>query len=305
MGLLHDIQESVVRDETDLGAVLLKLQLLASRLGSDYLEEWVKHEAEGYPKGVEVPEYRMVPVAYTATFSGPFGAGIKNAPVPIHLVEKFAGENWVKIEIRESIAGVDALVDSAKGGGTLGIDASNLILLLQGNIYEGYACNAVDGRISSTSLREIQQALKSRILQFTIQLERAIPAAADIQFGRQESIASSAETVQRITQNTFYGTVNAVSGGAGSSFKLAISVGDQGSFVRELEAHGIPRGDAQELADILSQETPLSDIEPLGSGAQQWLAEKLKNTVSGVWNVGLTVATNVITEAAMKFYGLK
>lgn len=68
MGLLHEIQESVVQDGADLGSVLLKLRLLAARLGSEVLEEWVKHESEGYPEDAEIPPYRMVGVSYTGTF---------------------------------------------------------------------------------------------------------------------------------------------------------------------------------------------------------------------------------------------
>ena len=81
--LLHEIQESVVQEGADLGSILLKLRFLASRLGSDVLEEWVKHESEGYPKDVEVPSYRIVGVSYKGTFSGPFGSGIQRPPTPL------------------------------------------------------------------------------------------------------------------------------------------------------------------------------------------------------------------------------
>ena len=61
MKLLYGIQEAVVQEgKTDLGSVLLKFRLLASRLGSDYIEEWVKHESEDYPTDIEVPSYRVV-----------------------------------------------------------------------------------------------------------------------------------------------------------------------------------------------------------------------------------------------------
>ncbi len=52
MSLLQQIQESVVEEGSDLGSILLKLRLLAARLGSDILEEWVKHESEGYPRDI-------------------------------------------------------------------------------------------------------------------------------------------------------------------------------------------------------------------------------------------------------------
>lgn len=103
---MHQIQESVVQESSDLGSVLLKLRLLASRLGSDLLEEWVKHESEGYPEGIEVPPYRMVSISFSGTFAGPFGSGLNNVSIPTYLVEKHAGEQWVKKAVRESIAGV-------------------------------------------------------------------------------------------------------------------------------------------------------------------------------------------------------
>ncbi|MFO1153630.1 MAG: hypothetical protein U1E42_08215, partial [Rhodospirillales bacterium] len=109
MSLLREIQESVVRDGSDLGTVLLKLRLFASRLGSNPLEEWVKHEAEGYPFDAEVPDYRRVGVSYRGTFSGPYGSGITNAQIPGHLVEEFAGPQWTKHDCRDSIAAIDEI----------------------------------------------------------------------------------------------------------------------------------------------------------------------------------------------------
>ena len=51
MSLLREIQASVMQDaDIDVGRVLLKLRFLASRLGSDLLEEWIEHELDGYPR---------------------------------------------------------------------------------------------------------------------------------------------------------------------------------------------------------------------------------------------------------------
>ena len=88
MKLLYGIQEAVVQEEkTELGSALLKFRLLASRLGSDYLEEWVKHESEGYPTDIEVPSYRVVDVSYRGMFCGPFGARVENAQIPPYLIK--------------------------------------------------------------------------------------------------------------------------------------------------------------------------------------------------------------------------
>lgn len=114
MSLLREIQASLMQQDQSLGPILLKLRFLASRLGSGPLEEWVKHESEGYPKDVEVPDYRKLGVSYTATFSGPLGSGIRNAPIPSYLIEKRAGANWTHFEMRQSVAAVDDLMAATK-----------------------------------------------------------------------------------------------------------------------------------------------------------------------------------------------
>lgn len=306
MSLLQQIQESVVQEGSDLGSILLKLRLLAARLGSDTLEEWVKHESEGYPRDAEVPPYRIVGVTYRGTFSGSFGAGINNAQIPPYLIEKHAGESWTKYEVRESIAAVDEMVKNSSDGGTLGIDASNLILLLQGKIYEGYACNDVTGTISLTSLYEIQQTVRSRILELTLELEKSVPGAMHVAFGESGENKAETEQVQQISQQIIYGNVStAVAGGAGSQIAVGINERDNASFIEHLMQNGIPQGDATELAELMAAEEPASAEEPFGEKAKDWVVGNMKKAAEGAWGVGLSVATKVLTEAAMKYYGLK
>jgi hypothetical protein len=306
MSLLQQIQESVVQEGSDLGSILLKLRLLAARLGSDTLEEWVKHESEGYPQDAEVPPYRIVDVTYRGTFSGSFGAGINNAQIPPYLIEKHAGESWTKYEVRESIAAVDEMVKKSSDGGTLGIDASNLILLLQGKIYEGYACNDVSGTISLTAFYEIQQTVRSRILELTLELEKSVPGAMHVAFGESGENKAETEQVQQISQQIIYGNVStAVAGGAGAQIAVGINERDNTSFIEHLVQNGIPQGDATELAELMAEEEPVSAEEPFGEKAKNWVAGNLKKAAEGVWGVGLSVATKVLTEAAMKYYGLK
>jgi hypothetical protein len=183
VSLLHEIQTAVVKDDADLGPILLKLRLLAARLGSQPLADWIRHESEGYPDGVEVPDYRVFSVSYTANFSGPFGSGIQNAPISTYLIEKFAGKSWVAYEMRASIAAVDDLLTPSDKGGSLQIEASNLILLLQGKVYEGYACNSVTGKVSRAALAAIRHSVRSRVLELTIELEKSIPEVSSVVLG--------------------------------------------------------------------------------------------------------------------------
>ncbi len=306
MSLLHQIQESVVQDGSSLGPILLKLRLLAARLGSNDLEEWVKHESEGYPRDAVLPDYRIVGVTYKGTFSGPFGSGIKNAPIPPMLIKTFANDSWNKHPVRQSIAAVDELVKASAKGSSLEINASDLILLLQGKIYEDYACNDISGSISVVSLSEISQAVRNRVLELTIGFEKSIPAAAYITFGTQSMDKDNASKAQQITQQIIYGNVgNAVSGGSGSTFNVNIQSHNKESVANYLKESGIPEEDAHDFALIVASEKPSSFEEPFGEGAKNWIASNIRKAADGTWKIGMAVATKVLTEAALKYYGLK
>lgn len=308
MSLLQDIQAAVLQEGSDIGPILLKVRLLAARLGSQPLADWVKHESEGYPSDVAVPDYRIIPVTYTATFSGPFGSGIRNAPIAPYLIEKFAGKRWNNYEIRQSIAAVDDLLaSSSQKGGSLSINAANLILLLQGKVYEDYACNDVTGTISRASLAELRHSVRSRVLELTLEFEKSIPEAAAITLAKSDvTPAKSSDIATQISQQIIYGNFTSISAtGAGAQINVAIGERDADGLVEFLKTAGIPEGDAKQLAEIVASEEPESKQEPLGTKAKKWLVDNIKKAANGTWKIGVSVATDVIKEAVLKYYGLK
>lgn len=308
MSLLQDIQSSVIENDQSIGPILLKLRILAARLGSSPLEEWVKYESEGYPQDVELPNYRRIEVSYHASFSGPPITGINfDAPIPGYLIKEYAGDGWANREFRESIAAIDALIESSSENGTLHIDASNLILRLQGKVYEDYACNSVVGNVSRAALVALQHAVRARVLELTIQLEKSVPAAAEVSLERSgKSDMASADEVNQVVNQIIHGNVTSISSyGAGTTINVPIGKGDESAFVQFLVSKGFPQADMEEFADILSTEEPGSVEEPFGSKAKKWVAENIKKAADGTWNVGVSVATQLLTEAALKLSGLK
>lgn len=305
MSLLREIQASLLDPDSEIGPILLKLRFLASRLGSSQLEEWVKYESDGYPSSVAVPEYRKIQITYYGTWSGPLGSGISNAPIPSHLVEKFAGKQWTDHEMRQSVAAVDDLAGGE--GGILRIDASNLILLLQGKVYKGYACNSVVGEVSKTAMREIQNTVRNRILELTIELEKAVPAALDVTLAKPVGTeAGLAKTVTQVFNQTIHGNYTAVSNiGAGAQITLSIAQGDDKAVVSELVRAGIPPAEAEEFAEVLAGEEAQSAENPLGEKARNWLKQNIGKAIDGTWRIGVGIATKVIEEAALRYYGFK
>jgi hypothetical protein len=305
MALLADIQSSLLQENVSIGPVLLKFKFLASRLGSEPLQEWIKYELEGYPGGVEVPEYRKLEIVYRGTFSGPFGSGINNAPIPSYLIEKFAGKSWTTYEMRQSIAAVDDLISKAEGNGILHVNSSNLILLLQGKVYEDYACNDVTGSFSTSQLTELQHSVKSRLLELTLEFEK-IPGANEISVGvtSQPKMEGAAQTVNQIFNQTVHGTMQNVNNtGSVGSVNFG-SVGDADALVAYLAQSGIAREDAEQFAEILASEHPQGANEPFGQKAKEWVVKNIKKAIDGTWKVGIEVATDVLSKGALSYYGL-
>ena len=309
MSLLYEIQASAMQEEDiDIGPILLKLRFLASRLGSDLLEEWVTHELDGYPEGIPVPDYRKINVGYEGMFSDI--VRVLNVPIPPSLVKKYAGEQWVKRGVRQGIAEVDEFIRSSKSKQdmTLHIDASDLILHLQGKIYEGMACNRIIGLVSVARLAALQFSVRKRVLELTIQLEKAIPAAGKITTKNQlvELPVDVAEATTHIAHQTIYTNNYAVITNSGAGMQSVsvsnISNGDVVAFEKALIEGGIAEADAAELAQIVSEEDPQSKEEPFGVRAKVWVAKNIDKATKGGWQIGKEVAMKLLTEVAMRYY---
>jgi len=129
MTLLEDIQNSAVDSKSDLAALLRKCKLLAARLGSQPLEDWLLWESNGYPDDVEVPPYRIWSLEIKGHFAGAMGAGLRDAPIPLACVPEKARAHYERYECQQSIASIEAILASADSG-TLNVSTCDLALIL-------------------------------------------------------------------------------------------------------------------------------------------------------------------------------
>lgn len=305
MALLHDIQAALLDDDIGVGSILLKLRFLASKLDADILEEWVQHEIEGYPDNARIPDYRNAHITYTGTFAN-MAHQINNVSIPRYLIEKYAGKEWLTLEIHESLPVIDNQLQGISEGGHFGIDSSNLKLLLQDKVYEGMAIVEITNRIDPGAFTRIQQAVRAKALDFSLKLEKRVPVAAEITVGKSGSAITPIEqaNVEHLTQQIFYGDVTNIHASAGSTFTMNITVGDTSSLAKALEEAGLPTSEAQELAEIAGHELPEGHAKALGANVREWLRQKLSTGAAEAWGVGRSVVRDVVSEALKQFYGL-
>ena len=305
MPLLHDIQAALLDDKLGVGSILLKLRFLASKLDANILEEWVQHETEGYPTDARVPDYRIAQITYTGTFAD-MVKQIKNVSIPGHSIEKFAGKKWLSFEIREGLPVIDSQLENISEDGYFAIDSSNLKLILQDKIYKGMAIVEIDNRIDTGAFTRVQQAVRAKALDFSLKLEKQVPAAAEISVGQTGGAITPTEqeNVKHLTQQIFYGDVTNIHADSGSAVTLNVIKGDTSSLTKALEEAGFPSGEAKELAEIAGKEGPQDEMQPLGTNVQEWMRDKLKGGAAEAWGIGKSVARDVIIGALKQYYGL-
>ena len=303
MALIHEIQAGLLDDSSNVGSILLKLRYLAAKLGSNPLEEWVRHETEGYPQGVPVPEYRIAEVFYVGTFSNGFQT-LNGVSVPKYFIEKYAGENWIRYKIRESLAVMDSLCSSTKNKFRFEIDCANVKLLIQDKVYDNFPCVELRASISRSAFSNIQNVIRAKMLDLTIELERNVPLSTNIMIGPVNAAVSppDAAQVSQITNQIFYGSVTNIEQTGEGKISLSVIQGDVESIVKMVSSHGVPKNEACDLAEIINAEKPADGA--LSQRVLDWITEMSKRGVIEAWGLTKPALTDLVKQAVKQYWGL-
>ena len=300
--LLVDIQQSLLASDTQVAPILLKVRFLAKRLGSDILGQWVRHEAEGYPDDIDVPNYRTSPVSFTGDFSGAFGSGLNHAPIPNNLIEKFVGDEWTTFKIRQSIAEIDDLLTRSQEShhGSVQLpDANNLIVVLQGKIYPKMACNRVLAEVPISAFSAIQSVVRSRLLDLTLELEQKTNAAeVTVSPVHVSSTQDQAMIVNSIAKQVIHGDSYTTLTAARDASQVSVNVQTQDSegLRAALVAAGFDDSSAIQLTQAVAADSVTKDA-PIGFATGKWLKENATG-------VATNVLSNILSKLALQFHGL-
>jgi hypothetical protein len=228
MSLLREIQNDIARADGNVAALLRKCKILAARLGSREFAEWVKWEIQGYPDSQPIPEYRKLAVTYYASFRNSAWTA-SDQPIPIYIVPEKYREAFQVQEFHEGIAKAEPLT---KDGATM--LRPELIPSVQGKIYPQMNCYSVYGRISGGDFLQLISAVKSRILDFVLEIEAANPDAGE---AAPNTKPVPDETLRTIVNN-FLGPVgNVAQQSHHFSQSASISSHDLTTLVTEMEKH--------------------------------------------------------------------
>jgi hypothetical protein len=299
MNLLEQIQNEAVDSKSDLSSLLRKCKLFSARLGSQELEDWLVWESNGYPQEVKIPEYRSWSMIIKGHFSGAFGSGTRNATIPPACIPQKYRENATKFNCRMSIASIEKSVAENESG-YLQISNSNLVIILGDNVIQDQNCIQSWGQFSIGNYTEVLNAVRNKVLDFSIALWKEIPSIGDTNPKKIES-----GKVTQIFNTTVYGgNANLVGSANQSTITFNCSQGNWDELKAVLENNDVEQEDISELHKAIMEDPAPSDPIKFGPNVSNWLANMFKKSASGLWNVGISVAGNLLSESLKSYYGM-
>ena len=304
MTLLEEIQTAAVDQRSDLGTILRKCKLLAVRLRSQPLENWLLYESNGYPPEIIVPDYRVWSLDLKGHFSGPFGSGIQNAPIPSSCLREDIRKVYRNCECRQSIASLEAMLDKSKaGGGVFQISTGDLAVVLGTKVYQEQNCIAAWAEVGGGNIVELLNVVRNRILDFTLALWKDDPKAGEVtEISDHQS--EPAKVTQIFNTTVYGGSANLVGAATDSPIAFNIINNDFPSLVRALTDKGVTTEDITELkAAVDSDPQPIAE-SALGPKVSQWIAKMVQKAADGSWNIGVGAAGGLLAQAIAKYYGL-
>jgi len=304
MGLLSEIQNDAVSENSSAVNILRRCLILAARMESVLLEDWVKHELNGYPDDVTPPDYRIMEMHFKGNFVGSFGRQLNNAPIPSHLINSILkNDSFSKFSSRQSLGTIDTSQER-KNHGEMRVNFDNLTLILGDKIYDGYNAIQIWGEVPTMSVVGIVEAVKTRVLDFTLTLGKKYPIAGEIG-GMSTSDKEAKDNISQIFHNTINGSVGMIGSANHSTINVTINAGDFSALRTMLQNNGVEHADIVQLESIINEPLALGTQNKFGPNVTQWIAGMLGKAVSGAWSISVTAGGAILEQALLAYYGLK
>jgi hypothetical protein len=300
MSLLGEIQAAAASDSVTLSSILRKCQVLAVRLKYGPFKEWVARESNGYPAGVDLPEYRVMHgVPSKADFIG-ITHQLSNYPIPSNIVpDAELQRKMAMMTMRESVAEYEALVEQSKGHPGAAIKSPWPAGIAEKLLHmQGMQCIEAWQELPVTSIAGMLSQIRNRLLEFTLEIEEANP-----ELGERSANDEERERVAATYHTVILGGTQTIVHGGTVEQHITVEQGDLAGLILALKDLGVPHADISSLTKAI--ETDRSEAKTYGDRTQSWVASARKKVASGAWQLTLASAPQLIVAAVKQYAGLQ
>jgi hypothetical protein len=299
--IIEEIIEILSSEGGSLNDALFKTKVLLHRLGEKELVEWVNLELQGYKDPETLPEYRKIPMTIMGNISNGAYRYTDQILPTAHLKEPLRS-NLEKTNLMQSIAVLEGYACDDKN---LSISvAPEIYHLLSEALGNGYNVERAWGKHSVGGMVQVVTEVKSRLLDFVLELSERMPE----ELNREEMRAASR---QKNVSDLFSHTVI----GDNATFVIGdnnvqhvennISVNDFESLASELAKHNVAAKDIDGLRAAIRDDEGSEEHnqKSFGKNVSAWIGKMIEKAANASWAIGVGAAGNMLAGAISSFYG--
>ena len=298
MKIIEDLIDELSTPNSRLTDVLIKAKVLAHKLKSVELKEWVDLELNGYTKK-NVPEYRIVPCEVIGTLNSGFHM-VQNCPLSVsHLKEEHI-KALKHCVLTQSISSLEDAVRSAPTG-KMGMIIPPEVYGALSAAYDDCQVEYAKQQMSVASVSDVLTKIKSNLLDFLLALNDSAPEEKDI-----DKLTDSAgkDEVKTLFTSTVYGNNNTIVVGDHNKVSVKIvSKGDFKSLADYLASKGIPEKEITELKGIIDKDDRIDDSKKIGSKVSTWIGKIVAMAASKSIDIGVSAAGELLASGIEQYYG--
>lgn len=299
MSLVEELIATLSSENCNLEAALAKAQVLAHHLNAHEMRRWVLNELRGYENAAELPDYRIVTCSLIGHVSnGFYRANRANLPTS-HLDERIR-EMLTKKKVLQSIPTIQGWARSEDAL------SSRVSPELYGELSKGFAddyyVESAWGEVSPGVFTQIVAQVRSRLLDFVLQLSTEIP-----QLNESSPSGAQRDEASDLFRNAVFGNNATIIIGNGNSQTVSNSIvaNDFDSLAAHLESLGMRYGEINDLREAIEKDkTESSQSVSLGSRVKDWIARMTAKAAKAAWNISTETAAGVLTAALLAYYGI-
>ena len=302
MKLIIEIIEILSSDTGKLSDALIKTKVLLHKIGHKDLVPWVNSELNGYPDRDSVPEYRVLPAQVLVNASnGAYRVTSRHIPMG-HLEEKHR-EAVETAKMDQSLAVLEKFTENDSGHLQAHIPMESYGVLGKG-LGNHYQIESAWSEISHASVLQILIQVRSRLLDFVLELNDQFPSELDEEQVKEKIGSVDAEN---LFNSAIFGDNTTILVGNSSAQTVSnVSVkGDFSVLAKTLEDNGVSEADITALNTAIEQDSSAINPESkqYGPAVKSWLQTMLAKAVDASWNIELGVVSSLLATAINSYYG--
>jgi hypothetical protein len=298
MKIIDELIDEISNGNSKLTDILIKTKVLAFKLKNETLKNWIDNELNGYVSD-ELPEYRKLKCLVIGTMSNGFQRA-NNYPIPLTGIDKEIAEGLTSVSIYQSISTLDQFISDNQGSKMGNHVPSDICSYISKSLGNGYVIEYARQQLDKVQITQVLTAIKTKLLDFLLNLNEEIGEDNIDNFTK----GIENEKVGGLFNSTVFGNnATIIIGNNNNQNVKNISKGNFSELKRALETNGVSESEILELQTIIDDDNFNFEKHEFGDKVKAWISKMLLATMSGVWNIGIGAAGNLLADSVKKYYG--